>query len=67
MFFCLVRVACQTVSVFYFPSKEVATCSPRLPIFTNCNPMPKDTQRSGTISRVLRRLEPYKASPGNRE
>ena len=33
IFFCLVRVACQTVSVFYFPTKEVATCSPRLPIF----------------------------------
>ena len=32
IFFCLVRVACQTVSVFYFPTKEVATCSPRLPI-----------------------------------
>ena len=29
--------------------------------------MPKDTQRSGTSSRVLRRLEPYNASPGNRE
>ena len=33
IFFCLVRVACQTVSVFYFPTTEVATCSPRLPIF----------------------------------
>ena len=33
IFFCLVRVACQTVSVFYFPTREVATCSPRLPIF----------------------------------
>ena len=33
IFFCLVRVACQTVSVFYFPITEVATCSPRLPIF----------------------------------
>ena len=29
--------------------------------------MPKDTPRSGTSSRVLRRLEPYNASPGNRE
>lgn len=29
--------------------------------------MPKDTQRSGTSSRALRRLEPYNASPGNRE
>ena len=29
--------------------------------------MPKDTQRLGTSSRVLRRLEPYNASPGNRE
>lgn len=29
--------------------------------------MPKDTQRSGTSSRVLRRLEPYNASPGDRE
>ena len=34
IFFCFVRVACQTVSVFYFPTTEVATCSPRLPIFT---------------------------------
>ena len=33
IFFCLVRIACQTVSVFYFPTTEVATCSPRLPIF----------------------------------
>ena len=29
--------------------------------------MPKDTQRSGTSSLALRRLEPYNASPGNRE
>ena len=29
--------------------------------------MPKDTQRSGTSSRALRRLELYNASPGNRE
>ena len=29
----LVRVACQTVSVFLFPPTEVATCSPPLPIF----------------------------------
>ena len=29
--------------------------------------MPKDTQRSGTSSRALRRLEPYNARPGNRE
>ena len=35
IFFCLVRVACQTVSVFYFPITEVATCSPRLPIFSH--------------------------------
>ena len=35
IFFCLVRVACQTVSVVYFPTTEVATCSPRLPIFIN--------------------------------
>ena len=33
IFFCLVRVACKTISVFYFPTTEVATCSPRLPIF----------------------------------
>ena len=33
IFFCLVRLACQTVCVFYFPGTEVATCSPRLPIF----------------------------------
>ena len=29
--------------------------------------MPKDTQRSGTSSRALRRLEPYNASPNTRE
>ena len=34
-YFRLVRVAYLTVSVFYFPSTEVAICSPRLPIFTN--------------------------------
>ena len=33
IYFHLVRVACQTVSVFYFPPTEVATCSPQLPIF----------------------------------
>ena len=31
-YFRLVRVACQTVSAFYFAPTEVATCSPRLPI-----------------------------------
>ena len=41
IFFCLVRVACQTVSVFYLPTTEVATCSPRLPIFGySCDPDP---------------------------
>ena len=34
-YFPLVRVACQTVCFFYFPPTEVATCSPRLPIFWN--------------------------------
>ena len=33
IFFCLVRVACQTVSVLYCPTTEVATFSPRLPVF----------------------------------
>ena len=34
IFLCLVRVACQTVSVVYFPTTEVATCSPQLLIFS---------------------------------
>ena len=33
IYFRLVRVACQTISDFYFPRTEVATYSPRLPIF----------------------------------
>ena len=33
IYFRLVRVACQTISDFYFPGTEVATYSPRLPIF----------------------------------
>ena len=37
VFFCLVGVAYQTVSVFYFPTTEVATCSPRLPNFSSVN------------------------------
>ena len=32
IYFHLVWVACQTVSVFSFPPTKVATCSPRLPI-----------------------------------
>ena len=33
IYFRLVRVACQTISDFYFPRTKVATYSPRLPTF----------------------------------
>ena len=33
IYFRPVRVVCRTVSVFHFPPTEVATYSPRLPIF----------------------------------
>ena len=63
IFFRLVRVACQTISVFYFPTTEVATCSPRLPIFNNaaCSRF----NNAACVSKAECRFSTCKITPDN--